>query len=61
MPLNDWKHDAEQYHEIDQAIMAQIEAKNALEYNRIHGRYPMGLSARAHQYMHDHPELFAND
>ena len=52
--LNDWKRDAEQYHEIDEAALAKIEADNALQYFHIYGHWPELLSARAWEYAKEH-------
>ena len=54
MKLNDWKHEAQEYRELDQAVLARIEAENALLYFHLRGRWPEGLSARAWDYAKAH-------
>lgn len=47
----DWKHEAEQYRELDQAVMAQIEGDDAILYHAMRGVWPDGLSVRAWDYI----------
>ena len=54
MALHDWKYEAEQYRELDQAILAKIEAEDALLYFHLRGRWPEGLSVRAWEYAKEH-------
>ena len=54
MRLNDWKREAEEYREVDQAILAKLEAEDALLYFHIKGSWPENMSARAWEYAKAH-------
>ena len=47
----DWRYEAEQYHEIDQDVMARIEGDQAFEYFKTRNRWPEGMSVRAWDYL----------
>ena len=54
MKLNDWKREAEEYREVDQAVLAKIEALDAFEYFKARKRWPEGLSTLAWSYLKEH-------
>ncbi len=54
MRLNDWKREAEQFSDLDHAVMAQIEGDSAFAYFKHRGQWPEGLSTRAWAYLKAH-------
>ena len=50
----DWKYEAEQHRDVDQAALARIEAEDALLYWHLKGTWPEGLSVRAWDYCKAH-------